>query len=267
MRVTFTLLAVLIMLDYLFFTSIHASGDDNDNNTNKAYAKSYSNSEGGDASAVSEGSTISVDGSSGEDNFFSFATTFPQSSGCFGGVQGGASASSGGGGFFGLHFINHNCWTSALAEAEANVDVRSRLKCAGKHFRNAIAFDHKGTSLKKQVFCVTYMNTKYVAEIEHLKTQVESAMELGELTPATEGMVMAANVTQEEFEEQAQMVEDKNAQQQNQIEALEQRTRKAEARAAQAETQLKKIQQQQTSKKQALQQLQQQVQQDYVIEE
>ena len=262
MRVSLTALAVIILLKFMILAEVQASGRDNDNGAN-----TNSNAEVGDASAVSEGSTISIAGSSGEDNFFSFSTTFPQSSGCFGGVQGGVGTSGDGGGFFGMHFINHNCWTSALAEAEANVDVRSRLKCAGKHFRNAIAFNHKGDTHKKQGFCVTYMNIKYSAEIDHLKTQVESALELGELTPATEAMMMAANVTQEEFEEQAQMVEDKNAQQQNQIEELEQRTQKAEARASQAETELKKIQQQQQTKKQALQQLQQQVQQDYVITE
>ncbi len=251
-----------IVLLALFALSVEASGrdDDNDNNTN-------SSAEGGDSSATSEGSTISIAGSSGEDNFFAFSTSFPQASGCFGGVQGGAGTSGSGGGFFGMHFINHNCWTSALAEAESNVDVRSRLKCAGKHFRNAIAFDHKGDSGDKQIFCVTYMNVKYAGEIKHLKAQVESAMELGELIPATGDMMIAANVTQEEFEEQAQRVEDKNAQQQHQIEDLERRAQEAETRAAQAEQALQQIQQKQVSKKQALQQLQQQVQQDYVIVE
>ena len=166
-----------------------------------------------------------------------------------------------------MHFINHNCWTSALAEAEANVDVRARLKCAGKHFRNAIAFEKSGSNRKKQRYCVDYMLGKYNSEIEHVKIQVSSAMEMGDLTPTTADMILAAAVTQEEFDEQNQMVEDKNAQQQHQIEDLERRTQEAEARAAQAETELKKLQQQQTSKRKALQQLQQQVQQDYVITE
>lgn len=240
---------------------------DTDTNNTNVNTRVHTKSTGGEATAVSGGSTVSIAGSNDEDNFFSFATTFPQAAGCLGGAQGGASGSNGGGGFFGMHFINHDCWTSALAEAEASVDVRARLKCAGKHFRNAISFDQSGSTIVKQRYCVSYMIDKYTSEIEHTKVQVESAVDMGDLVPITEDMVIAANVTQEEFDEQAEMIENKNAQQQNQIDELKRRTLKAEARAAQAEGDLKKIQQRQLTKRQALQQLQQQVQQDYVITE
>ena len=262
MRLSLLILAILIVIDWTIFNLAHArAGDDNFNlnhNHNKNYSQSYS--QGGTASAINEGVTVSGSRYTSEDSFYSFATGFPQAHGCFGGAQGGASGSSGSSGFFGMHFINRDCWTAALAGAQANIEVKARLNCGGKTFREAIAFDQKKN---KQAWCVGFMIEKYRAELATANAQVESAVEIGTLTPMTEELIIAANVTEEEFEELQQQVEDKNAQQQNQIEELERRTAEAEQRAAEAEAQLRKLQAAEQVKKKKLLQLQQELRTEY----
>ncbi len=226
---------------------------------------------GGDASAISEGSTAAVGDVSGGDasnegvniggdtisnetNFFAFSTTFPQASGCFGGAQGGGGSGSGGG-FLGLHFLNNDCWTSALAEAEASVDVRARLKCGGKKFRNAIAFDQRDD---RQGYCVHYMVEVYSREIEHVKGQVEEAVSNGAITEVSGkdfGYVMA-QVSEEEFDEHSEETAEEIAEVRKQAAA-------AEARAKAAEEKIREYEQQEQVKYGKLQQLQQQVREDY----
>lgn len=217
------------------------------------YSQNYSQS--ADAAAINEGISVAGATNNSRDSFYAFSTTFPQAHGCFGGAQGGLG-DGGSSGFFGFHFINENCWTSALAGAQANIEVKARLQCAGKVFRNAIAYDQRSD---RQGFCVGYMIEKYRAEIEHANAQVESAVELGQLAPLTADTIIAANVTEEEFEEQLQRVEDKNAQQQNQIDELRRRTRAAEARAAEAEAALQALREAEQLKRQRLLQLQQEL--------
>ncbi len=226
---------------------------------------------GGDASAISEGSTAAVGDVSGGDasnegvniggdtisnetNFFAFSTTFPQASGCFGGAQGGGGSGSGGG-FLGLHFLNNDCWTSALAEAEASVDVRARLKCGGKKFRNAIAFDQRDD---RQGYCVHYMVEVYSREIEHVKEQVEAAVDTGALTEVTGNAFgySMAQVSEEKFDEHSEETAEEIAEVRKQAAA-------AEARAKAAEEKIREYEQQEQVKYGKLQQLQQQVREDY----
>ncbi len=226
---------------------------------------------GGDATAISEGSAATIGDISGGDasnegvniggdtisnetNFFAFSTTFPQASGCFGGAQGGGGSGSGGG-FLGLHFLNNDCWTSALAEAEASVDVRARLKCGGKKFRNAIAFDQRDD---RQAYCVHYMAEVYTREIEHVKDQVNDAVDNGALTKVTGNAFgySMAQVSEEKFDEHSEETAEEIAEVRKQAEA-------AEARAKEAEEKIRKYEQQEQVKYGQLQQLQQQVREDY----
>jgi hypothetical protein len=130
------------------------------------------------------GSPVSTTGgtvsnvSKNESNFFAFSTGFPQATGCFSGAQGGGGG-DGGAGFLGFHWLDHNCWMSQLASAESDAEVRALLKCHSKKFRNAIAFNHPGK--ERQQWCVNYMTSKHMAEIEALKQQVEVAVETGTL--------------------------------------------------------------------------------------
>ena len=270
--------SILVLLA-LFSLSAYATGDDDERTdspdptaTAEANATGVRGDvTGGEATAVSEGSSATVgdisggdastgnidiggDSISNETNFFAFSTTFPQASGCFGGVQGGGGSGSGGG-FLGLHFLNNDCWTSALAEAEANVDVRARLKCGGKKFRNAIAFDQRDD---RQGYCVHYMVDVYSREIEHVREQVDEAVSNGAITQVSGdafGMVLA-QVSEEEFEEYEQQTEEEIAEVRKQAEA-------AERRAAALERRVKEYEAQQASKRDQLEQLQQLVKEDY----
>lgn len=105
-------------------------------------------------------------------NLFALALEFPQAGHCFGGVQGGQSGRKGSG-FLGFTWLNKSCWLSQLAASEADADVRARLKCSDKHFRNAIAYDKPRS--ERQSACVTYMVDKHVDQLAVLRKQLEEA--------------------------------------------------------------------------------------------
>lgn len=114
--------------------------------------------------------------SSHESNFFAFSTSFPQATGCFRGTQGGGGNDSGTG-FLGFHWLDHNCWMSQLAAAEADAEVRALLKCHSRKFRRAIAF--REPNHNKQEFCVNYMVEKHLEEIAAAQVAVENAIIAG----------------------------------------------------------------------------------------
>ena len=274
----------ILMLMAFVALSAYATGDRDEKDkaaaatsTATATAESYATGvrgdvTGGEATAISEGSSATVgevsggdastgdinvggDSVSNETNFFAFSTTFPQASGCFGGAQGGGGGGSGGG-FLGLHFLNNDCWTSALAEAEANVDIRARLKCGGKKFREAVAFDQP--SRERQHWCVNYVSDIYTREIAHVKDQVEEAVANGAITEVTGdafGTIMA-QVSEEEFDEHSKETDEEIAEVRRKAEA-------AERRAREAEEKLREYEAQEQVKYSQLQQLQQQVREDY----
>lgn len=254
MRATLLIFLFLIALDFVFIQSAYAERDNHGGLTfggqssseNSVAVESYS--QGGVSNSTTGG--VSQTGASNNDDssFFAFATTFPQAHGCMGGVQGGGAGSSSGG-FFGIHFINENCWTSALAEAEANIEVKALLKCHGHVFRDAIAFEQ---TRNKQRYCVDFMLTKYAAQIQAARNSVETALERGELEATTEPIVVAGNVTEEQFET---VTDDQQAQ----IDELERRTVAAEKRAAKAEAQLRTINTVKSTKRKKLLELQQQL--------
>ena len=74
-------------------------------------------------------------------NFLALSLMFPNAAGCFKGVQGGADDKDNFAGFFGMHILDKNCWADRLAGRERDIDLNARLKCGGKFYRNAIAFD------------------------------------------------------------------------------------------------------------------------------
>lgn len=133
----------------------------------------------GDTS-LDAGDTNTAINTENNSQFFAFGTTFPNSQGCFAGAQGGGSG-SGGAGFLGFHYLDHNCWTSQLATQTRNVEVKARLNCSGGKFRNAIAFDQPKGQAKRQRYCVDYMVGTYNAEIEDMKRYVDDAVAAGAL--------------------------------------------------------------------------------------
>jgi len=125
----------------------------------------------GTGSATNEGNNNTTNNSS---QFFAFSSRLPGAGECFGAVEGGGGSGSGGG-FLGWRPLNNDCWFSALAEAEENVQVRARLKCASKMFRNAISYTEKKS--ERQTHCVGYMVRTYVEQIEHERSQVQAMLD------------------------------------------------------------------------------------------
>lgn len=125
----------------------------------------------GTGTATNEGNNNTTNNRS---SFFAFNSSLPNAGPCFGAAQGGGGGSSGGG-FFGLRMLNNDCWFSALAEAEENVQVRARLKCASKMFRNAIAYD-KPKGIRQQR-CIGFMVDTYVEQIQHERAQVQAMLD------------------------------------------------------------------------------------------
>ncbi len=127
-------------------------------------------------SASNDGNTLDAgdNTTNNRSNFFSFNSSLPNAGECFGAAQGGGG-DGGGGGFFGIRMLNNDCWFSALAEAEENVQVRARLKCASKMFRNAIAYEQPRN--KRQQRCIGFMVSTYVEQIEHERAQVQAMLD------------------------------------------------------------------------------------------
>lgn len=140
-------------------------------------------SEGGTGTQAAPVTTLTAEGSTyqGGDNttennsqFFAFSSRLPGAGECFGAIEGGGGGGSGGG-FLGWRPLNNDCWFSALAEAEENVQVRARLKCASKMFRNAISFTEKKS--ERQLHCVGYMVNTYVEQINYERDQVQAMLD------------------------------------------------------------------------------------------
>lgn len=127
--------------------------------------------------------------------------------------------------------------------------MKALLKCHGSVFQAAIAFEQKE---KKQRYCVDFMVEKYRAQARLAREEIEAALERGDLEPTALPIIVAGNVTEEEFET---VTDDQQAQ----IDELERRTVAAEKRAAKAEAQLRTINTVKSTKRKKLLELQQQL--------
>jgi len=130
----------------------------------------------GEAVASNDGNTLDAgdNTTNSKTTFFSFNSSIPAAGKCFGAVNGGGG-DSGGGGFLGLNFLNKDCWYSALAAEEKSVEVRARLKCGSKAFRNAIAYTEPRKT--RQQYCVAYMSKKFVEQIKFEQAEVQAMLD------------------------------------------------------------------------------------------
>lgn len=80
----------------------------------------------------------------------------------------------GGAGFLGFNWLNKDCWYAALAAEEQSVEVRARLKCGSRAFRNAIAY-HVPRRDRQQT-CISYMVNTYVEQLTYEREQMEAAL-------------------------------------------------------------------------------------------
>ena len=148
----------------------HAQGGDGGTGTGTAHA---SGSGTGTANASNDGVT-SNNATHNTSTFFSFNSSIPAAGKCFGAVNGGGGDGAGGG-FLGWNFLNKDCWYSALAAEEKSVEVRARLKCGSKAFRNAISYMEKRRD--RQAHCVGYMVGTFIEQIEFEKAQVQAMLD------------------------------------------------------------------------------------------
>ncbi len=102
------------------------------------------------------------------------------------------------------------------------------------------------------------MSEIYQREIEHVREQVEEAVEVGAITEVTgdEFGYMMAQVSQEDYDEDQEQTE-------AELEAIRARAAAAERRARQAEQRVQQLEEQEGSKRELLLLLQQQVREDY----
>ena len=105
--------------------------------------------------------------------FFSFNRSMPAAGKCFGTIDGGGG-SDGGAGFLGINYLNKNCWYAALAAEEQSVEVKARLKCSSKMFRNAISYaSPRG---ERQRDCIDFMAKTYIDQLMFERKQLDDAL-------------------------------------------------------------------------------------------
>ena len=142
------------------------------------------------ATATSGDSSASAQGGDAGDNslvnvsehtFYSYAQSDRGAVNCFISADG-AAASNGKFGALGIYWLNTNCWMDAVAAEERDVEINALLKCGGKKYRNAIAYDQP--KRERQRFCVDKVmdsgmaqikeeNARLIAEVERIRRKNE----------------------------------------------------------------------------------------------
>jgi len=133
------------------------------------------NADGGaatsDALASNDGNTYSSEHRSA--NFYVSRSLPSISNEC------GLSADAGGGedgkaGFLGIQWLSHVCMMNGLAREEDNAELKALLKCESRWYRNAVAFDQPRKD--RQAYCVMYVKTIHIAEIDERRKQLVAQM-------------------------------------------------------------------------------------------
>jgi len=146
------------------------------------------------ATAVSGDSFASAQGGNTGDNslvnvsehtFYSYAQSDRGAVNCFISADG-AAAGNGKFGALGIYWLDTNCWMDAVAAEERDVEINALLKCGGKKYRNAIAYDQP--KRERQKFCVDKVmdsgmaqikeeNARLIAEVESTRIKNEQCEE------------------------------------------------------------------------------------------
>lgn len=117
-----------------------------------------------------EGDSNSFNGGDSKNESMFFATTAVNLDGCMTG-KGIGGGGNGGGGLVQWGSLNMPCFFDQLAKGERHVEMRARLACASKPFRNAIIFNPpKGTkAVEIQQMCIDYSVKIWKSEIDYLR--------------------------------------------------------------------------------------------------
>jgi len=118
---------------------------------------------GGDAS----GQTVS---SAYESAYIAVQRNLPSAVGCFGPADGGGGESSNFA-FIGLTLLNKDCFAQEVSAGYEDIQIKARVECGSKWFRNAIGFDVRRRD--RQRYCVDWMVERYAMGVEYARQQVE----------------------------------------------------------------------------------------------
>lgn len=162
----------------------------NDNSADaEANARSQSESGAEASSSATGGSAVNEgDDSSGQtvssthqSAYVAVQRNLPSAVGCFGPVDGGG----GDGGkfaFFGFTPLNKDCWSQEVSAGYEDVQIKSRVECGSKWFRNAISFHIRRSD--RQQHCVDWMVERYVLGVRYAQQQLD-LLELEQLRERT----------------------------------------------------------------------------------
>jgi hypothetical protein len=117
-------------------------------------AKSNSLSSSGDskagASASNDGVTVAGDTVLvSNSDYVALALDFPAVEECWNAAQGGKDS-----GFLGIRWVSQPCLVEKLSAGEKDIRIRAHLKCANKHYRNALAYDIPNRKKERTAACI-----------------------------------------------------------------------------------------------------------------
>lgn len=118
---------------------------------------------GGDSS----GQTVS---SAYESAYIAVQRNLPSAIGCFGPADGGGGE-GGGFAFFGFTPLNKDCWSQEVSAGYEDAQIKARVECGSKWFRDAIGFEIRKRD--RQRYCVDWMVERYTAGVEYARQQLE----------------------------------------------------------------------------------------------
>jgi hypothetical protein len=151
--------------------SLFPAGTGTNGEGGSAGSQSTSGAGAGDGilnSSATGGSTGSTSYNS-ESDYFSMTIGAANIDGCMTG-KGIGGGSGGGGGWVNWAGLNIPCFLNEMGNAERHVEVRARLKCGAKPFRESMIFDHKGMNkVEHTQACLDFVVPIWLAEIDYLK--------------------------------------------------------------------------------------------------
>ena len=109
-----------------------------------------------------------------EHTFYSYAQSDRPAVGCFKSADA-AGGNDGKFGAFGIYWLDPNCWADKLAADELDVELNARLKCSGRKYRNAIAYDERRKD--RQRVCIDRVKSSGLARIEQEREAMKAEIE------------------------------------------------------------------------------------------
>ena len=189
---------IILLLSFTYVQDVHADRDNCDpawrargmcpdqqnlsteiNNDNRSGSKAASRSQSksaAEAAASATGGKGYGGDSSGQQVSSTFDSTYiavqrnlPRAIGCFGPVDGGGGEGSNFA-FIGITLLNKDCFAQEVSAGFDDHQVKSRIECGSKWFRNAISYNIRRRD--RQSHCVDWMMGRYEASVAHIRNEI-----------------------------------------------------------------------------------------------